>query len=530
MPSHEKVYKGRVVHADHGTGVPGAFIMAGRSGTRKRTQSDASGAFCLRIHQGEFVVRVVATGFERTLATVPERTAPDREWTIRLRPASEPAPAFEGKVLDGLDGRPLPGARITLEAEDWNAWTVTDETGAFSLPGPRAGEFARLSVQSSGYHEFHRLYRGATGAGEIRLVRFGRMTLRFLDADGKPERDLWVSFQPDPMPPRGLLGSALTNRDGEVEVPRLPLEIASRVRIYARGSWENNVQFCALLRAEELAHTGTREFRLPETRTVEGTVVDAAGNPLDEGELRIFPVLPGLDGESVSEVSVAIEEGRFAIENVSAGEWRGAVLKDDRLLWRGSLSTAQAPRIALPVPSELACRVLDREGRPVRAAGLSLWLKDDQVRAVEFQVHGETDASGRCVLGNLPPGAYRLTASRSDLGARMMVVHLGPGGTPALEIRLPSWGTVKGTVDWPRGSLRECCLVQVTPGNGTGKAGSPPVREQILPQGAVSFTIHRLDPGGVRLRLVRGNRTLCESGSLEIQPGDTTRVTLSPVE
>ncbi|HET8732953.1 MAG TPA: carboxypeptidase regulatory-like domain-containing protein, partial [Anaeromyxobacteraceae bacterium] len=181
---------GRVV--DHATGrpVPAFRVEVRRGGRGWRiatgavTVVDAGGRFEMKdLAPGPVGLSVSAPGY--LPSPLVEATVPEHPGVVEVAVALNPGGRLTGRVVDRVDGRPLPGARIALEGDggsapsllDAGAAAVAGPDGAFAVSGLPAGTVAVL-VSADGHHA--RIVaglqvpdRGVAGPVEVKLSPVG---------------------------------------------------------------------------------------------------------------------------------------------------------------------------------------------------------------------------------------------------------------------------------------------------------------------------------------------------------------------
>lgn len=103
--------------------------------------------------------------------------------------AQDPACAIGGTVVDGVDNRPVPRARV-MASGSYALVRLTDEHGSFCFDNVAQGEYD-LTVQKPGYRESTHGVRLVVEAGSaiqpinVRIVRYAGITGSVLDSNGE---------------------------------------------------------------------------------------------------------------------------------------------------------------------------------------------------------------------------------------------------------------------------------------------------------------------------------------------------------
>ena len=171
-----------------------------------------------------------------------------------------------------------------------------------------------------------------------------------------------------------------------------------------------------------------------DAATIEGRVVDSAGNPVAGAEVRIWRKVAGanrrvvdqpvdFDGGETLKTDAA---GRFVSPDVLAGEAFAKIIAaaDGMLAGRSDWieipqdAAAQAPDITLKRLRVVTGRVLDRRGEPVD--GATVFNSGDGHKRLEAM----SKSGGKFLLAEVPEGGVFLFAEKP--GYRFTGVHLPP--------------------------------------------------------------------------------------------------------
>jgi len=157
-----------------------------------------------------------------------------------------------------------------------------------------------------------------------------------------------------------------------------------------------------------------------------------------EGGFVVAVVLPAEGGDAPDGVrGLPTRGGAFVVDGLGEGEWEflARVSAAGRVRWAVRtfaclVGTADLGEVRVDAWSGLRVRVVDANGRPVLQASLEV---SEAGAAGRMGRHAELDASGECVVDDLPPGRpYRVTARA---GAETLEADVRTPGTTG-EVRL----------------------------------------------------------------------------------------------
>lgn len=441
---------GRILTTAH-DGVPAAVVTATNEHghTVARTVADGMGHYELRrLPRGALLVHARAEGMANGWLPV-EAAGSVREATLLL----EPGTARRGTVTLA-DGTPAKNVHLLFRAATyrevvrgnrvvplhWNAAATTAEDGSWSLPAVPQRDLTVLA-HVPGLHLHHQEIAAHDAEPTIVVPHAPARprTVHVTGLDAGVEARVQIhprgGGRPERCFPRSLRDLPL-DADHTVQLDSLPL--VHEVRVVAPG-FRSMPVFVTCQAGEahrldfEMAPVPA-ELRAPTT-TVTGRVVDEFGAPV--GGI----VVAATCGDRRSEAVATGSDGRFALlAPARAGVLCSfAVLSPSRHLVsprrhvdRDGLTWLDAPatpdrELQLHVSAAGAVRGVLRlaAGQPFGAARVELTGADG------VKVVTATDSGGRLEVVGLPPGAYRLRASRIATGDGTTSVEVLPGEATA---------------------------------------------------------------------------------------------------
>jgi protocatechuate 3,4-dioxygenase beta subunit len=393
--------------------------------------------------------------------------------------------ALAGRVVD-TEGQPIGGANISVNSDDGpGAMVATDAEGQFRVPGLASGLYS-LHASERG-HAWTRVFDVPAGTEDLRIVmpRYGSLEVRVLDhetgtpiADATVEASLplaeryhpWSAFQ-------FRVESGDAGADGAAAEPGVH-------RVWGAGAQGTELTVSAKdYITARIDAPGVRDGEMREVDVIlrrglvlAGRVVDADGAPI--GGARVIA-----EARTEAHTLAADDEGRFRFGMLSDGAWRlvaeasgyhaaaplEVVMQADTPLATVTLGMFQASRIEGVVygPSgspRPGCRVVATPRVPAgfdaRERRLLLWYAEPGDPYGLW--HATTDAAGRYVLSDLPPGRYAAWVSRGEQDQEFAVLaSLAPdeawdaacrsadaaaGTTTTLDIVQPAPATLHGRV------------------------------------------------------------------------------------
>jgi beta-lactamase regulating signal transducer with metallopeptidase domain len=180
---------GRVIHVADGSAAGGAVVWAAKVShgplERQETVADARGRYTLELGPGEWYVRArLGTQGGEPATRQPVKIAIG-QGPVQATLALEERGTFRGRLLQAETGKPLPDARLFLDA---GLVLTTDAAGRFRVGGlSRANHEA--FVVAPGRMRLRVLFDTTARADtelEVPVPRGGKIVGRVTDADGKP--------------------------------------------------------------------------------------------------------------------------------------------------------------------------------------------------------------------------------------------------------------------------------------------------------------------------------------------------------
>ncbi|MFP2927990.1 carboxypeptidase regulatory-like domain-containing protein [Pyxidicoccus sp. 3LG] len=385
---------GRVV--SHGAAVQGVEVLADEVGTlpgRKspRATTDAEGRFTLELETSRYAL-TAAHGGRYALALVELRETSSPEVVLELGTALH----VEGTVSDDA-GRPVAGARVKLISgrlvrKTLEAVTLAD--GRYRM-GPVEEGLGTFVIEAQGQidlsPEEELTLAPDVGPWDFTLARAASITGRVADEEGRPVpgAPLFLEMTDDTAPENlELRRGTLSDEDGRFVVDaRQPGDY--RIAYRGRHFVEQSVPVKAP--ASDLHLT------LSAGGTVEGTLVDAKGLPLERFRVDLLPLDREGDSSRRMSTSGTDAQGRFTRQGVPPGRYRVSAeqVADsvDRRTWTdvevraGTVSKAE---LRLPEERPLEGVVVDTTGQPVEGVA---------VRAIPVTPGPDGQMTLRCMTG-----------------------------------------------------------------------------------------------------------------------------------
>ncbi len=401
----------------------------------------------------------------RTISVDPGVGPVDVEVSLRLRQGC----TAHGRVTD-VEGAPARGALVLVSVRQGQhtAWlhrtlavTRTTADGRWRVVGLPEGIVTQVAAWSVGSAVFNvpvmqaPLRRDHPLAADVVLCPGARLSGRVLAAEGLPVVGARVTCaQAGAYPYAHAAPSAVTDAEGRYHFDNVPLVPGSlavwhdeytlpmdeQAQVYARRLVST---FGRPRPGEEVV----RDLHVVSGGIFRGRAVDADGRPV-EGVQAALTTSHGMVGQSsraeVTRTAWSDAEGRFEIRGVPKGASHLLSLTAegfDAVASRVVLPTVKGtapPQFVLPPATVLAGRVIDAEGRPLRAV----------VVGIGGTLHKtQTDAQGRFRLHARAAGTTMIYAGQAYPPLVSLVIGVEPGTRREnLELRWPAGGSLGGVV------------------------------------------------------------------------------------
>jgi protocatechuate 3,4-dioxygenase beta subunit len=189
--------------------------------------------------------------------------------------------------------------------------------------------------------------------------------------------------------------------------------------------------------------------KLQPAPTIQGRVVDTAGTPLRDVEVKLFTVegvrvQEGSFGSLAEDLSglytrgaLTAPDGTFILDTKMPGAWLLQTQSEGfTSVEREVTSPAKDVQIVLGTGTSVEVTVVDGQEQPVPLARVTLW-KDEDEDEEDLTLKVTTDAAGRGLLQGLKPGQYGLAATPpKGQGFRMTAVSLTLHEEKTRQVRL----------------------------------------------------------------------------------------------
>jgi hypothetical protein len=395
--------------------------------------ADASGVFRLDgIAAGLWAVTADGPGLHRVI--VP-RVAVPRAAPLAL--ALDPLAALAGEVLDAA-GRPAVGAEVTALSRDHAATARADGAGRFAvwLPGGEYQVLASLGGRAAALAAPVSVAPGATAQGHVLRLGPAAVLAGATTLDGRPAAGAALAVTRHET--GGVAARAIAGADGRFEVHLAP------------GAYDVVASLPGATPARAFALTAAAGQRFPvalgltPAGAVEGTVTDAAGQPLAGARVRLLSRGDGLAAVAPLETRTDFD-GRWRLDGVEVGraevaaEEAGLALGDARVI-RVERGPATRVDLALPPAGGLAGKATAPGGRAAAPLGTLITIVPLRARPGAAQVaRARADASGNWGV-TVPAGEYRVYAAPAeaalpDLRASPVFARVEAGRTTRLDLQ-----------------------------------------------------------------------------------------------
>jgi hypothetical protein len=402
-------------------------------------------------------LEVEAPGYQaRVVPSLSVSLGTPLEQEIRLRPGLQ----VRGQVVDGENGRGIPGASVTFGVRLLNEKTIeTDGDGMFLIDDLHRG-IQYFEVRAEGFGVTKQSLTVTTKDNEaepVRLELFRSRTLTGVvrgagDRGPVPQAAVFLAVDTTYFPPRAEPATT-TDDAGKFSIadltagheyfllirhPEFPDKIVPSINVQEYVDRSLVVQLVSGARVVGRVQTSDGE-PIPEARVLISDVAD-----LDEPDERIFASPARMERDK----GIADEEGRFAVGNLSPGPKRLVVSAGPEYLTRTvdipSLEEGATTDEILVVLSRgelIAGKVIDGSGTPLDDVRLQASSNDPQNPSYGSATTG---VEGEFRIPQLNGAAFKITARKP--GYSMEVIESVLPGTDALTIVLEKNGTVSGSV------------------------------------------------------------------------------------
>ncbi|MFY2557832.1 carboxypeptidase regulatory-like domain-containing protein [Corallococcus terminator] len=379
------------------------------------------------------------------------------------------ARVLSGRVVHG--DAPAPGAQVRCEGDDWSREVVADGEGRFTFEGLPPGRYSFSAKDGEAVAEE---FVGLGSSGdypEVVLMLGSDMLVEGVvrDARGAP-----------------IVGaSVLATRMGVPSLPRAKHATSDARGTFSLGPVSRDPYMVKVDAPGFLEHMvvqrlgADREplvFVLRDAFTVEGTVVDAEGHPLEGAHLTaVYPSdgrgpfdesLKGRDDLEVESSTTTGKDGAFVLSAEEAGE-RAIVVSHalHRSTWLSVTSPRKGLRVVLATGATVSGEVLFETDYPVRSAHVMLLARPRPPEGHhEKMVY--TDAMGRFSLQGVAEGKYRLIVTVSEAASQRQLSKLleVKGLAPVHEhLQFLAGRSLSGVVEDGEGKPLAGVLIRATP-------------------------------------------------------------------
>jgi hypothetical protein len=490
--------RGKVLSAN-GRALPGARAVLDRESAAGKIEVAAAmigpdGSFKLeKMAPGRYHLRTEAPGY--ATVTVPIELGAGDRLTTSLR--FEPEQLLEGVVQDGK-GHPLPDALVL-------AWPMGRRQG--TVVEARSGSDGRFTLAGLPRDSWT-LLAEAPGFGTMQLDRVDvpsrPLTLR-LEGESRSLAGIVVANG------QGVIGAKVMLGGPSLRVPRVVVTGKNGTFMFngigqGRYTMRASSQKQASIPITQVIDDGTGwlpPYKLPLDvgAFVEGQVVDDTGRPLAGAPVEIV----AMPSDDLPEAVSADKNGRFTLGPLPPGRYQLIARVPDHVQMESPelrLRPDVTPSIQLRLAraGRLIGRVLDEKNQPMAGVSVSATTSVGRAGASDEltvllgtlplaaeaaglpgQSMGKqgkvrtatTDARGRFVIDEMPPGRLRVDITHPDrLPVRREPIQLGAGGRQDLgDIPLQTGALLAGRVLDESGRPIEGARVEARP-----TAKGPPVR------------------------------------------------------
>jgi protocatechuate 3,4-dioxygenase beta subunit len=415
-----------------------------------------------------------------------------------------PATSRVTGTVTGPDGKPVPGASVTLILSSQAGWhhlvqrkAVADKQGKYLIAGLAAGDYVMGPIDPPVGTSLVRLYswkpglvrrvdlrEGATSVENFSLPAGARLVGRALDESGKPVAGAAVSCSLDAateegpknmyqMPGQWYGGNAVTDAEGRYSVGGLTKET---YHLEIRPP-EGKGLAPAVLRGVNAPDSGDVELQdvtLYREGRLAGVVLGPDGKPVAGARVAVPGAATRTDPPPAATTDTA---GRFVLAGLPTDKYSATVTPPagspscehvfEGLAVVSGLTIRH--ELKLPEGAAVAGTVTDPDGRPVAGAAVRIMLgyqrgpEATTDASGNFKIVGVTPALRQTGPGQPPEiklSVYPPATSASLLVASQTLKGLAAGQTADLNIKLAGGGILTGIVKGPDGRpLAKCTVI-----------------------------------------------------------------------
>ncbi|MBZ4399312.1 carboxypeptidase regulatory-like domain-containing protein [Myxococcus sp. AS-1-15] len=471
----------------------------------------------LSAEDGTFVLEGLPSGPQAVLAISEQGAAlrtgvPAGSQGVEL--ALESREKLSGQVV-GDDDQPLEGVSVLMVSAQTTRFfdARTDARGRFEMGPLPDGKYHLLATKEGWRPRFISEFFPSPGL-ELRMYPPRTLTGRVV-LQGVPVEGVEVIASPKDWRRDGGRSEARTDAEG-----RFAFELSADTYVLTA----EQAGLAALARVSLDAESPPEVvLNLGDALYVEGTIVgEARGEPVVGARVK---ATPEQSPQQTLEITTGAD-GRYRLGPVEPGRWRFAIDAPGYIDSYNSdpsveLAHGMGPmNFALMDAISIAGRVVDKEGRPLAGAYLSLEDSPDYLLHMDWSTY--TDSEGAFVLDVAAPHDFVLTA-RSD---HFVTQHLKTRA-PAkdLLVTMSTGGSVQGTLTDARGLPLAQYTVYLVPLEFSDPA-QPLANEDTDPLGR--FSHEAVAPGRYQLRAeaLTPSADLATWTEVEVREGEVTKVEL----
>ncbi|MDB4962955.1 MAG: hypothetical protein JWP01_2954 [Myxococcales bacterium] len=537
----------------------------GEGATSPVVESDERGAFSIWMPPGNVQLAATADGY------APATGAGRAPGAITL--LMTPESSLSGTVVDARSGKPIEGARVTVESATWD-WNSTqgertDAQGTFRVQRLTPGRFIAIAQTATSYGRTE----GSTlvGLGQhvdgviVKVFPASRIVGKVMIPGDKVTvcTEAKVSFR-DEEKDRGA--SARTEPDGTIVAEGvLPGTYKPEVRC---EGYQAKDSYPPIVIADKDATDQTWEVE--PGATIRGRVLTRSGTPIEDAFISAGTT--GGDARAKDDFSGdrSQRDGGYELRGLRVATYRLSVMTDQGVApedeYKVELAAGATVErdLILEDGGTIKGTVVDAEGKPVADVSIDASPYANHSR-MWFGVDNKSDRTGSFTIDGLRPGDYQVTAEQG-FGDRLKkpgttddakqgektTVRAGQTATVKLVVEAQN-GTIKGIVVDPDGKpVSDAFISSARESDAAGALSTSAQQTRwgwgdsdkpVLTGTDGAFTVTSLAPGTYTLRAYRkgGGEAIAEhvatgaAARLEIKHtgsigGVTTREGGVPVE